>query len=347
MKKFCFLFSLIFLSVFMFAGCSFLSISGDSGVDTTVNMEPRKISSFSSNNFEDIVSGVAPAVVGISAQYSNAESVGSGVSVAPNGYILTNSHVVSGANKIVIYLANKTSARANLVWEDKAMDLAIIKTDASLPYLALGDSTNVKAGEDVIAIGTPLTLQFKHTTTKGIISATNRTIEVENDDGTVSYLQNLIQHDSSINPGNSGGPLINASGEVIGINTLKVTDAEGLGFAIPIEVAVPVINQILKNGSYQTPYLGLFGFDATIANFYNKTLETDGVYILNLDSNGPASKSGLAEGDIITKLNDIQTDTMLELRTSVYNFNVGDTVEITYLRNGVENKTNLVLSGRE
>lgn len=346
MKKLSFLFSLIFISIFMLSGCSFLSLSQDGGVDRSVNMEPRKISSFSSNNLEDIVQGVAPAVVGISASYSNSESVGSGVLVAPNGYILTNSHVVNGAKSITIYLANKTSAKANLIWEDKAMDLAVIKTEASLPYLALGDSTSVKAGEDVIAIGTPLTLQFKHTTTKGIISATNRTIEVENEDGTVSYLQNLIQHDSSINPGNSGGPLINANGEVIGINTLKVTDAEGLGFAIPIEVAVPVINQILKTGSYKTPYLGLFGFDATIANFYNRTLETDGVYVLNLDKNGPASKSGIIEGDIITSINNIKTDTMLDLRSSVYNFNVGDSVEITYLRNGVENKTNLVLTER-
>ena len=215
-----------------------------------------------------------------------------------------------------------------------------------MPYLEMGNSKALQPGADVVAIGTPLTLQFKHTTTKGIVSALDRTIEVDNSDGTVSYLQNLIQHDSSINPGNSGGPLINSSGEVVGINTLKVTEAEGLGFAIPIEVAVPVLNKILQTGKCETPYLGLFGFDAVIAKFYNKTLQTNGVYVLNIDQSGPAYQAGLREGDVIQKLNGININTMLDLRSSIYNFDIGETITVEYLRNGIEQSANLILTKR-
>ena len=181
---------------------------------------------------------------------------------------------------------------------------------------------------------------------QGIISALDRTIEVDNSDGTTSYLQNLIQHDSSINPGNSGGPLINSNGQVVGINTLKVTDAEGLGFAIPIEVVVPVMNKILQNGSYETPYLGMFGFDATIAKFYNRTLETDGVYVLNIDKSSPIYRAGVREGDIVVGIDNIDTNTMLDLRTSVYNYEVGDNAKVVYLRDGKTLNGDLTFTAR-
>jgi S1-C subfamily serine protease len=309
-------------------------------------MAPRMISAISANSFEEIAQEVTPAVVGISAVYRNTESVGSGAALASNGYILTNNHVVEGASSITVYYADKTTGSASLVWTDPAMDLAIIQATIDMPYLAAGDSTALQTGQDVIAIGTPLTLEFKQTITKGIISALDRTIEVDNEDGSTSYLQNLIQHDASINPGNSGGPLINSSGEVIGINTLKVTDAEGLGFAIPIEVTIPVLNQIVKNGNYETPYIGLFGLDSAIASFYGKTVEEDGVYIVNIDSSGPSAKAGLAVGDIIKKIDDYTIDTMLDLRSKIYNYIVGDTVTITYFRNGYEYTSQLKLVSR-
>lgn len=348
MKKVCAIFSLflcLLISITCFSGCLFTEANIETK-DSTINMAPRKITATAEAKMEEIVKEVTPAVVGISAVYSNMESVGSGVAIASGGYIVTNDHVVEGANKITVYFANKTSANAKLIWNDPAMDLAIIKVETNMPYLEVGDSSNLNAGADVIAIGTPLTLQFKHTTTKGIISALNRTIEVENSDGTVSYLQNLIQHDSSINPGNSGGPLINSNGQVIGINTLKVTDAEGLGFAIPIEIVVPVMNKILQNGTYETPYLGLFGFDASIAKFYNRTLSVNGVYVLNIDGAGPASSAGLREGDIITRVDNTEILTMLDLKTAVYNYNVGDTIKITFLRNGLEKFCSLTLNKR-
>ena len=156
-------------------------------------------------------------------------------------------------------------------------------------------------------------------------------------------MQNLIQHDASINPGNSGGPLINSSGQVIGINTLKVTDAEGLGFAIPIKISIPVLNKIVQNGTYKTPYLGFFGLDSAIASFYGKTVEEDGVYIVNLDTSGPVAKAGLKAGDIIKKIDDYEVDTMLDLRSKLYNYDVADSVKISYIRNGEEKSVQLTL----
>ena len=246
MKKFLVLVLFFCFSVTAFSGCFGINNStGNEVPDVNIDMTPRQISANNSTDFEEIVENVSPAIVGINAVYNNMQSVGSGVAVAENGYVLTNNHVVEGANSITVYYANKTSGKATLIWNDPAMDLAIIKTNINMPYLKTGDSNLVEAGQDVIAVGTPLTLQFKHTVTKGIISAKNRTIEISNEDGTTSYLQNLFQHDASINPGNSGGPLINSNGEVIGINTLKVSEAEGIGFAIPVGIALPVVNHIL------------------------------------------------------------------------------------------------------
>lgn len=342
MKKGLVLFCLVITFIF-FAGCT-ASIQGKP--DTSVNMTPRMISTGTADNFEEIAQMVTPAVVGISAIFGNVESVGSGVALSSNGYILTNDHVVNGANKITLYYANKTSGDASLIWSDPAMDLAIIKATIDMPYLAAGDSNAVQTGQDVIAIGTPLTLEFKQTITKGIVSALDRTIEVENENGSTSYLQNLIQHDASINPGNSGGPLINSSGQVIGINTLKVTDAEGLGFAIPIKISIPVLNKIVQNGTYKTPYLGFFGLDSAIASFYGKTVEEDGVYIVNLDTSGPVAKAGLKAGDIIKKIDDYEVDTMLDLRSKLYNYDVADSVKISYIRNGEEKSVQLTLAER-
>jgi S1-C subfamily serine protease len=346
MKKVCVFFSLIFLFVFSllsFSGCTNARIQER---DVNVNMTPRMIATSTINDFEEISQTVTPAVVGISAIFGNVESVGSGVALAPNGYILTNDHVVNGAKSITIYYADKTSGNASLIWADPAMDLAIIKSNKDMPYLPMGGSDTLQTGRDIIAIGTPLTLQFKHTITKGIVSALNRTLEIDNEDGSTSYLQNLIQHDASINPGNSGGPLINSRGEVIGINTLKVPEAEGLGFAIPVEVSAPVLNKILQNGSYSTPYLGLFGLDSSIASFYGKTVEEKGVYIVNLDNAGPSAKAGLLNGDIIKKIDDYNIETMLDLRSKIYNYDIGDSIQITYLRNGKESTTQLTLASR-
>lgn len=350
MKSKIFVFMLFFLCVTLgFSGCIFIGgYVGNTSQkpDVNINMTPRLISAQSAINFEEVVETVSPAVVGISAVYGDYESVGSGVAVADGGYVLTNNHVVNGASSITVYYANKTSGRASLVWSDSAMDLAIIKTAVNIPYLEMAGGQNLLPGQEVISIGTPLTLQFKHSVTKGIVSATNRTLEIDNEDGTTSYLQNLIQHDCSINPGNSGGPVINGAGQVVAINTLKVSEAEGLGFAIPAEVAVPVINHILEDGTYQTPYLGMFGLDSEIALFYGRTLNKDGVYVISLDETGPVANAGLQKGDIITKVGSYEIKTMLNLRTAIYNYKIGDLVELSFLRDGILKTTTLNLTSR-
>ncbi len=345
MKRNVFSLLLFFLIALVFLCGCFGNYNGVNGTpDVNINMTPRQISVSTSTNFEEVVSSVAPAVVGISAVYSGVESVGSGVAVAKGGYVLTNNHVVEDSTAITVYYANKTSGRASLVWKDPAMDLAIIKTTVDMPYLEMGNSGLVKTGEEVIAIGTPLTLQFKHTVTKGIISAINRTIEIDNEDGSTSYLQNLFQHDASINPGNSGGPLINANGQVIGINTLKVSEAEGIGFAIPIDVALPVVSHVLEDGTYETPYLGMFGLDSEIAMFYGKTFNKTGVYVASVDSNGPVAKAGIEKGNIITKLNDFEIKTMLDLRAAIYNFKVGNKIKLTFIQDGIEKTVDITLT---
>ena len=234
---------------------------------------------------------------------------------------------------MTLYLANNDTTSASVIWRDADQDLAILKAGVNLPYVEMSASSNLKKGQDILAIGTPLSLQFEQTVTKGIVSALNRTVEIENSNGTTSYVQNLIQHDASINPGNSGGPLFNLRGQLVGINTLKASQAEGLGFAIPIEICVPVLNKITKGLSFETPYLGLFGFDATTAKYYDKTTQKDGVYVMNVSEKGPCFKAGIKIGDVITKINGKAISTLLDMRVELYNYQAGDVIELEIDRN--------------
>lgn len=335
-------FFLLFVCLFCFCACATDPVLGTP--DLSVDMNPRKITLQNEQDLPQIIKTIEPAVVGISASNSSSESVGSGVAICPGGYILTNHHVIDNAKNIVVYFANKTHTNATLVWQDPSVDIAIIKATVDMPYLEVESLDSVEVGEEVLAIGTPLTLQFKHTVTKGIVSALDRTIEIGNNNGTISYLQNLIQHDASINPGNSGGPLVNRKGKVIGINTLKVSEAEGIGFAIPIDVASTVSQKICDNGLYVTPYVGVYGFDADVAQFFGRTFEEEGVYLLNVDQKGPSGLAGLKVNDVIKKIDEYQIKTMLDLRTIIYKYEIGETVSVTFTRGGVEKVTQMTLT---
>lgn len=312
-------------------GCSSLGFTPQTNLDTSVDMTPRKISLSQYASAPEVVENVKSAVVGISASLSNGYSVGSGVAIAENGYILTNHHVVDSSNQITVYFADMSQASAKLVWSDSSLDMAVIKSSKNMPYLDCGNSKNLKVGEEVLAIGTPLTLQFKHTVTKGIISALNRTLEVDSMGGA-SYLQNLIQHDASINPGNSGGPLITLDGKVVGINTLKASEGEGIGFAIPIEVGQKITEKVVQNNNYVAPYIGVFGFDADIASYYGETDLKKGVYVISLDKYGSASLSGLQEGDVILKINGKDIERLLDLKMAMYDCNIGMDAVMTIQR---------------
>jgi len=302
------------------------------------------ISSKVYNNTIDLASSVAPAIVGIGAYSSAGQSVGSGVCVAKNGIIITNSHVVTDSSQIEVYLSSGDVGVADLLWEDTVQDLAIIKANKSIPYLPISTDNNLNVGEDVVAVGTPLSLILKHTFTKGIVSALNRTLKIDTKDG-VSYMQNLIQHDASLNPGNSGGPLINLNGEVVGINTLKINGGEGIGFAIPSTSFSSLVDSVVASKTtYQTPYLGAFGFDAEIANFNKLTDEKQGYYVLDVADNSPLKKLGLTKGSIIKKLNNNPIVTTADLRKELYKFSYGDKVVVEYIKDGNPVKESVVLA---
>jgi serine protease Do len=310
-------------------------------------LEPQRISNDVARQ-TPVVATVAktasPGVVGISVLRIDSNDlfaqdatekwgVGSGVIVSEGGYILTNHHVAGGKSKrIVISLHDGRNIDGVTQWSDAVLDLAVVKVNAeNLTTIPLGNSDRVEVGETAVAIGNPLGLQFQRTVTSGIVSALNRTIEIETEQGR-NFMEDLIQTDASINPGNSGGPLLNSKGEVIGINTVKVTTAEGIGFAVPINVAVPILQKFIGNGEFVETYLGVFAYDKEIIPFLNSEVKIDnGIYVANVDENGPAYKSGIRVGCIISEVDGIKMNTMMQLRTYIYSKNPGDTINVTHL----------------
>jgi len=272
--------------------------------------------------------------------------VGSGVIVSTNGYILTNHHVAGGRNRrIIVSLANGKNVDGTTVWSDPVLDLAVVKVNVSgLTAIPLGDANALRVGEPAIAIGNPLGLQFQRTVTSGIISALNRTIRIDTDQGS-NYMEDLIQTDASINPGNSGGPLLNSAGQVVGINTIKVASAEALGFAIPINVAVPIINKYVNDGDFKETYMGVFAYDREVIPYLDGNIKVDnGIYVANVDNDGPAYKSGIKLGCIITEVDGIKMNTMLQLRTYIYSRNPGDTIRVTHVDKGKERTVSIKLA---
>lgn len=284
------------------------------------------------NNTTELAKMVNPAIVAISSVGNNYTSIGSGVCVKSGGYILTNQHVIAGAKTITLYMHDNKTASAITLWQDEIMDIAILKSSVAIPYLPMGDNDKTIVGEDVVAVGTPLSLNFTHTYTKGIVSAKNRTIQINTDNGE-ALMQNLIQHDASINPGNSGGPLINNLGFVIGINTLKINTAEGLGFAIPINSVVSVVENVYNNFNYKTPFLGVYGYDVALNNYYNDgSIDSIGFYVETVAENSPAYSAGVREGDVIILLNNALISNALDFRKELYKNNVNDIIKIKIIR---------------
>lgn len=333
MKKVIFCLSLI-LCVCLMSACN---TAGFFKPKTYQHLNSEQIDTSNITSLENLVSTCKPAVVGISSINGRQQSIGTGVCVKNGAYVLTNYHVVEDGNIIRLYLSSGETADAVVVWTDPSSDLAMLQSSINLPYLPVAQSGSYNSGDEVIAIGTPLDLAFKHSATRGIISATNRTIAVDNDFGE-STLYNLIQHDASINPGNSGGPLINMNGEVIGINTVKVQDAEGMGFAIPVETFENVIQKVSTNGGYDTAYMGVFGFDNQLKNVGNIS---DGFYVQAVAKDSPAEKVGLKKGDIIKSIDGKKINIARELKSALYAHDVGEAAIIEVEDNG-EQKTIVV-----
>lgn len=311
-----------------------------------------------SKTIADVLEKVSQSVVGISRIKSHSNSIfsssgsynelglGTGIIVSSNGYILSNCHVTGEElSTCYITLENGYTYEGSVVWCDAELDLSVTKINASnLPYASIGDSSNIKSGETVYAIGNPIGYEFRRTITSGIISATNRTIRIE-ENGGVSYMTDLIQTDASINPGNSGGPLITPSGEVIGINTIKITSAEGIGFAIPINVVKPVVEKIVKENKFDEAFLGIYAYDKEVIPYMASTPNfTSGIYVVHIDQNSPAISSGIQNGDIITSIDNVSVNNMIELKEYIYSKAPGDTVSINVSRGYITRSFEIVLT---
>ena len=310
------------------------------------------------------------AVVGITniqevSFYSQTGEAGTGSGVVykkDNGkaYIVTNHHVIEGASTIEVTLADGTKVNAKVLGSDVWTDLAVLEVDGSVvkTVAEFGDSEALKPGEPVIAIGNPLGLQFSGSVTQGIISGLERTIEIDiNEDGIVDWNSEVIQTDAAINPGNSGGALVNLQGQVVGINSMKIAEnaVEGIGLAIPINSAIPIIEDIETYGEVKRPYLGVSIAPVNQITQYHRenTFKlpsdvTEGVAIIEVEPSSPASQAGLKQYDVIIAMDDEKIADLASFRTHLYESKkIGDQLDITVYRNGSKETITLTLQSEK
>lgn len=317
--------------------------------NTTYNVE----------NVENPVVAVAqiagPSVVGVKVDFyeqgffgelQETSEEGSGIIYSEDGYIITNYHVVEDAisstsAQVTVTLSNQEEYIAEIIGTDSVTDLALLKIDATgLTPATFGKSSDLQVGELAVAIGNPLGQEFAGSVTVGYISALNRTITTD------GRTYQLIQTDAAINPGNSGGALVNAKGEVIGINTVKVTDTtvEGLGFAIPSDDALKIIEELKLTGKIVRPYIGIYGIDMDEATAKRNNL-VEGVYVYQVFSGSPAEAAGISRGDIIVEFDGQQVKTKQELNNAKNQKSIGDKVKVKVYRDGDYQELEITLSG--
>lgn len=358
------------------------STSSESSKSSSSSSSSSAFNSEDSSKISDMVEDLSPAIVGItnlqaqsnsslfgsdssgsSSDSSEDTESGSGSGVIfkkENGkaYIITNNHVVEGASSLKVSLYDGTAVTAKLVGSDSLTDLAVlqISDDHVTKVASFGDSSDLRTGETVIAIGDPLGKDLSRTVTQGIISGVDRTVSMSTSAGQTSI--NVIQTDAAINPGNSGGPLLNTDGKIVGINSMKISedDVEGIGFAIPSNDVKPIAEELLSKGQIERPYIGvsMLDLEQVPQNYQEGTLGlfgsqlNKGVYIREVASGSPAEKAGLKAEDIIISLKGKEIDTGSELRNILYkDANIGDTVEVKILRNGKEMTKKIKLDQKE
>ncbi|MCY8493619.1 serine protease HtrA [Bacillus inaquosorum] len=358
------------------------STSSESSKSSSSSSSSSAFNSEDSSKISDMVEDLSPAIVGItnlqaqsnsslfgsdssgsSSDSSEDTESGSGSGVIfkkENGkaYIITNNHVVEGASSLKVSLYDGTVVTAKLVGSDSLTDLAVlqISDDHVTKVASFGDSSDLRTGETVIAIGDPLGKDLSRTVTQGIVSGVDRTVSMSTSAGQTSI--NVIQTDAAINPGNSGGPLLNTDGKIVGINSMKISedDVEGIGFAIPSNDVKPIAEELLSKGQIERPYIGvsMLDLEQVPQNYQEGTLGlfgsqlNKGVYIREVASGSPAEKAGLKAEDIIISLKGKEIDTGSELRNILYkDANIGDTVEVKILRNGKEMTKKIKLDQKE
>ncbi|WP_293440483.1 trypsin-like peptidase domain-containing protein [Parvimonas sp.] len=347
-----FLLAIILASAISISGTSFYlkSNSGKSLLNNSSNDKEATATTINTSEKPNVEKAVAQksmqSVVGITtvgvsedmfSTQKQTKGLGSGVIVSKDGYILTNNHVVdpSKTKSVTVILSDGTKREAKVLWSDKTLDLAVIKIDPSglnLKPVEFGDSSQVSIGDKAIAIGNPLGINLKSTLTSGYISGKDRVITLQ--DG--STMEGLFQTDAAINPGNSGGGLFNDKGQLIGINTAKAGNSDGIGFAIPSNLAKPILEQIIKNGKFESVTLGIKGIDVSRYNVLGQTkLPVDsGVYIHEVLSGSPAESAGLKPKDIITKVGDTKVTSNSSLKAALLNYKIGDKVKLEVYRDG-------------
>lgn len=346
----------------------------------TASSEPATSENFSTKqitnatNVSDMVEDLEPTIVGVSNYQTTQNSfglsgdspeaeagTGSGVIFKKDGkkaYIITNNHVVEGANKLKVTLYDGKTKDAKLVGSDVMTDLAVVEINADGidKVASFGDSSKLRAGDKVIAIGNPLGAQFSGTVTEGIISGLDRTVEANTSSGTVEM--NVLQTDAAINPGNSGGPLINTDGQVIGINSLKISESgvESLGFAIPSNDVKPIVDELLKNGKVERPYLGvqMIDLEQVPETYQENTLGLfdkqigKGIYVKDVSKGSPAQKAGLKSGDVIIKFKGKNVANSSQLKEILYKeTKVGDKTTMTVIREGKNKNLDITLGQSE
>jgi S1-C subfamily serine protease len=283
-----------------------------------------------------VVDAVGPAVVGISVNRAAGRrdqiqaGAGSGVVITPDGYVLTNDHVVHGADQVEVELSDGANLPAHLIGTDAATDLAVIRlTATSLPHATLGDSAMLKVGQLVIAIGSPF--GFQSTVSTGVVSALGRALRSQ----AGRLIENIIQHTAPLNPGNSGGPLVDSRGRVVGINTAIISMAQGIGFAIPAATARWVVSQLLRHGRVRRGFLGLAGrsrpLERRLVRFYQLTGEY-AVEAISVDPQGPAGQGGLKEGDLIVAINGQSIANVDDMHRFLAEWPLGEAVTLTIIR---------------
>jgi S1-C subfamily serine protease len=355
------------LAAVLASGGTFAALTATGALDRPASTVPSNASNTSikqpvtideSSAVIDVAKNAGPAVVrivteGVDPNAANLpeQGIGSGVIFNPDGWILTNRHVVAGSNKLTVELKDGTQYPGTIYGIDTLTDLAIVKIDAKdLTAAGLGDSDALRVGQLVVAIGSPLGT-FSNTVTSGIVSAKGRTITTEG-----SNLRNLIQTDAAINPGNSGGPLLDASSSVVGINTAIAQNSTGIGFSIPINLAKPLMQQALAGKQLERPYIGIRyeDIDTQLAKQDNLPVKVGALVSREADQNGnppitagsPAEKAGIQPGDIITALGSTKIDTEHPLDAVLAQSAPGDTVELHILRDGQDVTVSVTLAVR-
>ncbi len=311
-----------------------------------------------SQSVADVIEETTRKVVGISKLKNAGNSIlsksteselglGTGMIVTQDGYILSNEHVTGKKySKCYITLENGSNYEGTVVWSDSDLDLSITKINAkNLEYVTWADSNQIRVGETVYAIGNPIGFEFRRTVTSGIISAKNRTIKIE-EEAKSSYMTNLIQTDATINPGNSGGPLIYPNGDVLGINTVKISSAEGIGFAVPVNIIKPIIDSFKNTGGFEEATIGIYAYDKEVIPYLNANSNVNferGIYVAQITMNGPADGTELKEGDVITSIDNTPLNTMNDLRQFIYTKKPNDEVTLKVTRGKINKEIKIML----